>query len=237
MLKDIKPLLDCFLYRPQFPNFDRQFNSGEWVEVIDHLMAAGYDFKPEQFSEDSYLFRGMSSGILEALQKQKFEHYSGSAETNRAEQIMQIYFVTHDLSDAITASNLYDIHQDNAVLVFKSSHFNQSLHNGEAAVLNVGDMGVIFRYPFLTQCLTFSDIDYIIVNETIVDQVKACVPKLAHCILSVSVSKHSEMLVDAQDCLQSVGVSTAKPQETQIYPCMRKYRKSRTKGFMKMKEK
>ena len=233
MLEDTSPLLDYFLYRPQFPNFDRQFNSGEWTKVIDHLMAAGYDFKPEQFNEDGYLFRGISRGFLKAFQKKKFEHYSDSAETNIAEQIMQIYFVTHDLSDAITASSLYDSHQDNAVLVFKSSIFNQSLQLGEAAVLNIGDMGVIFRYPFLTQHLTLADIDYILVHETIVEQVKECLPEFADRILTVSLGNHSEVLINAQTCLQTIGISAAKPEKTQHYPCLRKYRKSSVTGFIK----
>ena len=233
MLEDTSPLLDYFLYRPQFPNFDRQFSSGEWTEVIDHLMAAGYDFKPEQFNGDGYLFRGMSCGFLKAFQQQKFEHYSSSAETNRAEQILQIYFVTHNLSDAVTASSLYDNHQDNVVLVFKSSLFNLSLQLGEAAVLNVGDMGVIFRYPFLTQHLALADVDYIIVNESIIEQVKTCLPEFSHRILSVSLGEHNGVLNDAKKCLQAVDVSPTKPEKSELYPCFRKYRKPSTTGFVK----
>ena len=233
MLEDISPLLDYFLYRPQYPNFDRQFNSGEWVEVIDHLMAAGYDFKSEQFNDDGYLFRGMGSGFLDALQEQKFGHCPSPSETNRAEQIMQIYFVTHELSDAITASCLYDMHQDNAVLVFKSSLFNQSLHQGEAAVLNVGDMGVIFRYPFLTQHLTLSDVEYIFVNEAIVETIKECLPAITHRIMSIPVGKQCDVLIEAQKQLASHEIFAANPQETLRYPRLRKYRKSCGAGFMK----
>lgn len=224
MLKDISPLSDSFLYRPQHPNFDRQFESGEWSEAIDHLMAAGYDFKAEQFSNDSYLFRGMSSGLFEAIKKQSFEHFLNVSETNTAEQIMQIYFVTHDLSDAITAACLYELQQENAVLVFKSSLFNQQLSDGNAAVLNVGDMGIIFRYPFLTQSIKLSDVAYIIVNEVVEKQMTEFFPAIAPQILSIPMGQHNEMLIEAKNKLESHGLLAASPQKSSKYPLVQKFR-------------
>jgi len=224
VLKDISPLLDSFLYRPQRPNFDRQFKSDDWNEAIDHLMVAGYDFKPEKFSEEGYLFRGMSNGLFEAIKKQTFEHFLNASETNTAEQIMQIYFVTHDLSDAITAACLYELQQDNAVLVFKSSLFNQQLSDGNAAVLNVGDMGIIFRYPFLTQSIKLSDVAYIIVNEAVEKQMLELFPAIAHQILSIPLGQHNEMLIKAKNKLESHGLLAASPQKSSKYPRVQKFR-------------
>ncbi len=224
MLKDISPLLDSFLYRPHHSNFDRQFKSGVWTEAIDHLMAAGYDFKPEQFSDEEYLFRGVSSGLFEAVKKQNFEHFLNASETNRAEQIMQIYFVTHDLSDAITAACLYELQLENAVLVFKSSIFNQQLDEGKAAVLNVGDMGVIFRYPFLTQSIKLSDLAYIIVNEAVEKQMIEFFPAIAPQILSIPLGQHNEMLIEAKNKLESYGLIAASPQKSSKYPLIQKFR-------------
>jgi len=234
MLEDTSPLLNYFLYRPQNLTFDRQFSSGEWGKVIDHLMAAGYSFKPVQFDDVGYLYRGISSGVLNVLEKQDIGHFHDSSETNNAEQILQIYFVTNELSDAITASGLYK-NQDSAVLVFKSSIFNTALSQGKAAVMEVGDMGVIFNYPFLTQKLKLIDLAYIIVNESIVDKTKLLLPQFANRIFSIPVGEHNTVLSEAQKQLENHGITNAKYQSTNVFPSIKKYRRSSKKGFMELK--
>lgn len=224
MIADISPLLDYFLYRPQHPNFDRDFSSGEWVQAIDHLMAAGYNFKTEKFNEEGFLFRGVSTGFLEALKSQEFGFFSNTSETNLAEQILQIYFITHDLSDAITASSLYKKDQDSAVLIFKASAFNQALEQRKAAVMEVGDMGVIFRYPFLTEPLTLDNLDCILVNDENVEQTKQLAPDFSDKILSVTTGVHHQVLADAKDLLLAHSITPAMPEASDIFPHIQQYK-------------
>ncbi len=223
MLEDISPLLDFFLYRPTRPEFDRQFCSGEWGEVIDHLMAAGYAFKKEQFNVDGFLFRGMDCGLEVALQQQQFGHLSGLADMSRAEQIMQIYFVTHELSDAVTAARLFEIRQDNAVLVFKASLFNYALNLKEAAILEIGDMRVIFRYPFLTAPLTANDLDCIIVKETARHQVQTLCPSLVEKLLVVQEGSRDQIQKFIVEELEKREITAAVPEPSAIIPRLRDY--------------
>jgi hypothetical protein len=224
MIDDISPLLDYFLYRPQHPNFDRQFSSGEWVQTIDHLMAAGYNFKAEKFNEEGFLFRGVSTGFLEALKAREFGFFPNTSETNLAEQILQIYFITHDLSDAITASSLYNEGQDSAVLIFKASLFNQALVQRESAIMEVGDMGVIFRYPFLTQPLMLDSLAYILINDDNREQANQHAPEFSDKLLSVATGDHSRVLADAKNILSSHAIMPATPQSSDIFPCMKHYK-------------
>ncbi len=165
MLEETAPLYETFLYRPQRKQFDKDLKSGVWHRKIDHLMAAGYGFKAEQFSSAAYLCRGMSNGFRHALEKGVFAHFNDNAQTNIAEQIMEIFFVTHQLSDAVSASKIHTGLGDNGIILFNSNLFNLAIEEGAAAIMEIGDMGVIFRYPFLSTAIKLEQITAIFTHE------------------------------------------------------------------------
>lgn len=217
MLDDLSPLSESFLYRPHRPNFDRHYRSQQWHQTIDHLIAAGYDFRPECFANTGCLFRGLSSGLLSALNRQEFGHYENDSETNTAEQIMQVFFVTHELSDAVSAARLHD-ERDNAIVVFNATVFNDALKKGNAAILNIGDLGLLFRYPFLTQPLKLSDISKIVTNGPTAEQIEQTLPQYRNRILTVDAHKQSEIAQQARQLLADVNIVAAQPRSCRRYP-------------------
>lgn len=136
--------------------------AGHWSVPVQDLLESGYSFLPIQYS-DGYLFRGIRAGLGNAIEKNRFEHIPVEDEISRVERAMSVYFLTHEISDAISVSAIHNPGiEDNGILVFNSFYFNSKLQQKKAAVLAIGDAGMVFRYPLFTEPLTMDDIDYVI---------------------------------------------------------------------------
>lgn len=161
---DFDRLRDYPLYQPGTTRPDPNFSTGRWAEPIDRLLAARYPFHACRFSDEGYLFRGLAGGLASALRDGCFGDSGSTHRMSEVERIMGVYFVTTEFSDALTLAPLYDDPADAGILIFRSGVFNRRLDAYAAAVLAIGDSGVVFRYPFLAEPLTLSDIDYLLVS-------------------------------------------------------------------------
>lgn len=135
-----------------------------WSCAINRMIDQRYAFLGLQYKEDGYLFRGMSMGLSDAVSNNQFWHCAGDEHGNSLEQELDVLFVSQDLSDALTVSRLWETQWDACIVIFKSNIFNNALINKNAAMMATAEPGVIFKYPFLCQALSLSDIENIIVS-------------------------------------------------------------------------
>ena len=165
---DLEFLKKTYLYQPGPHKAPSQPVPG-WDPAIRELLAAGYSFLPLQYSKTGYLFRGLRAGLKQGITSKSLGHSPDNDETSRVEQAMGVYFFSHEISDALTASALHEENRngDNAIMVIKAGFFNHQLQNYHAAVLAIGDTGFVFRYPFVTRPIRLDDIDYIITASTV----------------------------------------------------------------------
>ncbi|MGB1800879.1 MAG: hypothetical protein ACPHLK_08645 [Gammaproteobacteria bacterium] len=141
-----------------------QVKNHGWSSAINRMIDQRYAFLGLQYEEDGYLFRGMNSGLLDAIVNNQFWHYVGDDRGNHLEKELNVLFVSQDFSDALTVSKLWQAQWDACIIIFKSKIFNNALINKNAAMMATAEPGVIFKYPFLCQALSFSDIEKIIVS-------------------------------------------------------------------------
>ena len=151
------------LYQPGTNNPDPNYTSQQWHDAIDKLIAHRYSFLPEIYSTDGFIFRGMSSGLKTALKNKSFGHFTSSNELAMVEQVMNVYFFTHELSDALTVARLFEkSDDDSAVIVMSAKYYVDAFLRYEAAMLAIGDFGFVFRYPFLCSPTDINNIAYIL---------------------------------------------------------------------------
>lgn len=144
---------------------DAQVKKHGWSDAINRMIDQRYAFLGLQYEENGYLFRGMSAALLDAILNGQFWHYAGDDRGNHLEQELGILFVSQDFSDALTVSRLWEKQWDACIVIFKSNIFNNALINKNAAMMATAEPGVIFKYPFLSQALSLSDIENIIVSS------------------------------------------------------------------------
>ena len=196
---DLERLKATHLYQPSRSRPDPNFCTGRWSAAIDRLLAAGYSFHGCRFSDTGYLFRGMDSGLSTALASDRFGHFGGRHEMTMVEQAMGILFLTHEVSDLITVAGLRNPPSlDSGVLAIASAVFNRELDAGRAAVLAIGDGGIVFRYPFLSCELRGPDIAHILAPATTLEALGPLPehwrPRLSRLDAGDTVSGHLERL-------------------------------------------
>lgn len=159
---DLEFLKTTYLYQPGRHKSSPLPVTG-WDPVIGELLAAGYSFLPLQYSKGS-LYRGLRTGLKQGIAAQSLGHSPDNDETSRVERAMGVYFLTHEISDAVTASSLHENNgnNDNAILVISAGYFNRQLQAHRAAMLAIGDSGFVFRYPFVTGPIRLDEVDYIV---------------------------------------------------------------------------
>ena len=138
-------------------------NDHGWTDAINRMIDQRYAFLTMQYESSGYLFRGMSSGLFDALLEGEFWHYSEKKCDAHFEQDLDILLVSQDFSDAFTISKLWESRLDACIIIFKSDVFNQALSEKKAAMMATAEPGVIFKYPFLTQPLSLNDIECLII--------------------------------------------------------------------------
>lgn len=160
---DFERLRATQLYRPGRPRPAASFSTGRWAAPIDRLLSAGYSFLGCRYTDQGVLFRGQETGLSADLATGAFGHFSGGHAMCDVERAMNVFFLSHEISDALTVAALQAGKSDGGILVIRSALFNRELDAYRAAVLAIGDSGLIFRYPLLTRPLTVADIDYLLI--------------------------------------------------------------------------
>ena len=165
---DFERLRATQLYGPS-RRVDAGYRSGHWAEPIDRLLGAGYSFTGWHFGDGGHLFRGVQSGLRAGLAAGVFSHFDGDDELCGVERVMNVTFLSHEPGDAITVARMHESPEDAAILVIPASVFEQALAVGEAAVLAVGDAGIVFRYPLLARPLRLAEVSRLFVHESAID--------------------------------------------------------------------
>lgn len=212
---DIERLRATQLYRPGRAHPDPGFSTGLWAEPIDRLLAARYAFLGCRFADHGHLFRGMDTGLNAALAAGEFGHFAGRNEMCEVERAMGVYFVTHAVSDAVTVSALHAGGADRGIAVFRAALFNRALDAHRAAVLAVGDMGLVFRYPLLTRPLTLAAIDHLIVPT----ECGATLPAaLRHKRIVIEAGERGDCEARIAQAFRQLGIEPAVPLPDSAYP-------------------
>ena len=138
----------------------------DWPEPIPRLLAKQHTFLPLSYEPNGYLFRGMSHGFLEAINHRTFGQFNDHNPHSAMEKELELVFVSHELSDALTCARPWESEEDCVVLMIKSEIFVQENENKHAAMLAFSEPGFIFKYPFFIRALLLDEIAYFVVNST-----------------------------------------------------------------------
>ncbi len=149
-------------------------NDHGWADAINRMIDQRYAFIAMEYENSGYLFRGMNSGLFNALLNNQFWHFSGDDRGAHLEKDLEVLLLSQDFSDALTVSKLWEQNLDACIIAVKSEIFNRALHDKKAAMMATAEPGVVFKYPFLTKSLTLDDIDYLIVSVDLSDALKNC---------------------------------------------------------------
>lgn len=148
-----------------------------WAPAITRLLAAGYSFLGNSYTEDGFLFRGMETGVMNAITNGSFGHFDGSREESGVERIMDICFFTREIRDALTVADMRN-NRNGCILVLSARHFNRALSERRAAVMAIGDSGMVFGYPFLADSVLLDEIDALVITQPLAEEIQATHPAL-----------------------------------------------------------
>ena len=218
--------------------------SSGWAPKIDCLLAEDYQFLGFRFSDNGYLFRGMSRGLANALIAGYFGFFQDPRSLCSLERALNVLFISHELSDAVYVSRLWEARTDSVILVVRSELFNSMWDVKRAAVLGFAEPGMVFKYPFLVDPFPLGNVAYFIVHpsmRTRFDQLiceKDIAPGLRK-LKNALTNRHgtgiySRIIAPAvesdprltrskvedaiQEVLRSLGVTNAQPIPTGTYP-------------------
>lgn len=150
--------------RPPHARSKPSMRSG-WHAKIDELLERDYCFLDRRFSDEGYLFRGISRGLDGMLIAGQWQRCDDGHRLCQLERELDVYLVSHELSDALSVARLWEHSSDAAIFVFPVALFNARWQQQEAAVLGFAEPGVVFCYPFLVQPLRISDVGGIVVSS------------------------------------------------------------------------
>jgi hypothetical protein len=115
----------------------------------------------------------MSSGLAAGLRGDSLGLFEDSNPHARLEQQLAVYFVSQDLSDAITCARLWENLDDAGVLVFDTRVFNAACAAGDAAMMQFAEPGVVFNYPVFSTPFSVEQIHSIFVNPNTYETLSA----------------------------------------------------------------
>ena len=169
----------------------------EWCARIESLLCQDYTFLGIYYEPDAFLFRGMASAVGDVLSGGCVGHFDSEHALSLLERQLGVYFVSHEISDAIATARPWERRHDWAIVVLPSARFTAEWKQRRAAVMGFAEPGVVFRYPILTEPVPISDIAAMIVSPAAQHSCDGSVdPNVAkHC---AHVSILSPTLDDAQ---------------------------------------
>ncbi|NNM01192.1 MAG: hypothetical protein HKO62_10615 [Gammaproteobacteria bacterium] len=147
---DFSRLEHTRLYRPSRRPPYRPLGGRGWAPAVENLLAAGYSFLAERFDPAGCLFRGVYVNAQGAFVPGCADGAAAGSELALVEQVMGVSFVSHELSDALHGAGQAPPDALAAIAVLPAALFETRRRQGAAAVLAIGDSGLVFRYPFLT---------------------------------------------------------------------------------------
>lgn len=165
-------LVTAYASNTRFRSQECNIEDSSWAPEIMALLQQDYSFIGFQYSEPGVLFRGMSSGLINSVAEGEFGLYCDNNPHSELEQMLQVHFISHELSDAITTSRIWDKGNDMGVLVLSSKLFNQAYLNKQAAMMAFSEPGFVFKYPFFVRPVLFADIEYLFVNQATYKQMQ-----------------------------------------------------------------
>jgi|GEM_PF-4014508 len=164
-------LSDTFLFAPMRTRLPEKLPGARgWCLSIRHMLAAGYAFNSMAYDNTGCLFRAYGAGfrhlVNDSTKAQVLNSQSGK-HSALFEQVFNVQFLTHELSDAVTACGHYSDTSavDRAIVVLRSRRFNEANQRGTAASLSIGDSGQVFQYPFLADAISADDILFAFVDH------------------------------------------------------------------------
>ena len=223
-LLDFSRLRSSYLYAPMNTAVDPAFSTAVWAPEIDRLLVAGYHFNNCQYSSKGYLYRGMCCGLSAAILNDNFARINNGNEINEVEAVMRVCFLSHEISDAISSSRIHENQPDSAILVFKSSIFNTEFQRRRAAVLAIGDFGMVFRYPFLTRPLMMCELEYIIITPPSLNHFKVRSAALENKLICIDAKNRKAFETQLQQECSIRGIENARPVPCSDYPKMSDFR-------------
>jgi len=142
-----------------------QVGSSGWSAKIDCLLAGDYSFVGCKYSDHGVLFRGMSRGLCDCMNRRAFGRYRDNKPHAQLEQELDVFFLSHDLSDAISCSRIWETVNDAGILVMSAGVFNSAYEKREAAMMSFAEPGVVFKYPMLCHEIQFEKVLHLFVNR------------------------------------------------------------------------
>jgi hypothetical protein len=185
-----------------------------WHSRIDDLLARDYSFLPCGYSDTGCLFRGMSRGLSACIDAGCWRLSEDDSPLGALERELGVFLLSHDLSDALSVSRLWQAQPDAAVLVFPAAEFRQRWEERAAAVLGFAEPGVVFKYPFLVEPLPMQSVQAIFVAGSYDGSRKPGFFELP----AAAISDRSETERYVREALQQRGVTAALAIETNRYP-------------------
>ncbi len=144
-----------------------------WAPAIDDLLKQDHCFLGFKYSDNGILFRGMSSGLLNAIRANVFGLYKDAKPHAELEQKLKVHFVSHELSDAITTARLWEDVDDAGIVVLSSQLFNQCYDEKRAAMMAFAEPGFVFKYPFFVDAIPLELIECLLVNYKTYEKLKS----------------------------------------------------------------
>jgi len=190
---------------------------GRWSETIRRLITADYAFTGLCYTDGGLLFRGMSSGLAAGLRGDSLGLFEDSNPHARLEQQLAVYFVSQDLSDAITCARLWQIVDDAGVLVLDTRVFNAAFEAGDAAMMQFAEPGVVFNYPLFSTPFSVEQIHLIFVNAITYEKLSSMQLTTAYPTLDIvrveagdraSIERHIRERLDAAGLKKAATVKT-----------------------------
>ena len=163
----------AYEYNSHSSSSDTKVEDQAWAEAIKRMIEQRYAFLDLQYEDEGYLFRGMSTGLFDALINNQFWHFDGDDRGNHFEKELNVLLISQDFSDAYTVSKIWEREVDSCIIIFKSNVFNKALNNKQAAMMATAEPGVVFKYPFLCQPLSLSEIEYIVVSDELIKKLNS----------------------------------------------------------------
>ncbi len=144
---------------------DRQVEPCSARNKLAELVARDYAFANLTYPESAVLFRGMSNGLVESILSDRFAAYEDDKPHAELESELGVYFLSHDLSDAITCARIWEAVDDAGIIVMATEIFKQRQQHDAAAMMQFAEPGVVFDYPFLCEPVALAEIELIYIND------------------------------------------------------------------------
>jgi len=142
-------LAGTFLFAPMRTRIDDWLaENSPWCPAIQQMLAAGYPFNTIGYDRAGCLFRACRAGFLEMAEQDAeicIRDSRNGKHSATFERVFDVQFLSHEVSDALTASDLLDASAatDNAIVVINAAQFADANRQGNAASLSVGDAGQV----------------------------------------------------------------------------------------------